>query len=67
MEVWQDGVKVIDAFGKTLPTARTIYNRLQIGLTANGNRTHPQTLFVDDIDRSRCYANWLLVLLSYAF
>ena len=49
MEVWQDGTKVIDAIGKTLPTARTIYNRLQVGLTANGNRTHPQTLFVDDI------------------
>ena len=49
MEVWQDGAKVIDATGKTLPTARTIYDRLQVGLTANGNRQHAQTLFVDDV------------------
>ena len=49
MEVWQDGAKVLDATGQTLPTARTIYNRLQVGLTANGNRTHAQTLFVDDV------------------
>ena len=49
MEVWQDGVKVLDATGKTLPTARTIYDRLQVGITANGNRAHTNTLFVDDI------------------
>ena len=49
MEVWQDGTKVLDATGQTLPTARTIYDRLQVGLTANGNRMHAQTLFVDDV------------------
>ncbi len=49
MEVWQDGTKVLDGTGQTLPTARTVYNRLQVGVTANGNRTYPQTLFVDDV------------------
>ena len=49
MEVWQDGVKVLDSTGKTLPRARTVYDRLQIGLTANGGRNSKQTLFVDDV------------------
>lgn len=49
MEVWQDGTKVIDATGRTLPTDRTRYNRLQVGITANGNRQHAHTLWVDDI------------------
>ncbi|MBI3880495.1 MAG: heparin lyase I family protein [Verrucomicrobia bacterium] len=49
MEVWQDGAKVLDATGKTLPTARTIYDRLQVGITANGNRAHTNEMFMDDI------------------
>ncbi len=49
MEVWQDGVKVIDARGQTLPTARAVYNRLQVGITANGNRQFSHTLYVDDV------------------
>ncbi len=36
----------------SLTIERTIHNRVQVGLAANGNRTHPQTLFVDDIVRS---------------
>ncbi|MEQ2008949.1 MAG: heparin lyase I family protein [Limisphaerales bacterium] len=49
MEVWQNGTKVLDARGQTLPTAKSAYDRLQIGLTANGNRQHANTLYVDDI------------------
>jgi len=49
LEVWQNDAKVIDAVGQTLPTSKSVYNRLQIGLTANGNRKNPHTLFVDDI------------------
>jgi len=49
MQVWQNGVKVLDEAGKTLPRARTVYDRLQVGLTANGGRTNAQTLFVDDV------------------
>jgi hypothetical protein len=49
IEVWQDGVKVLDAQAQTLPTAKTVYDRLQVGLTANGNRSHSQTLYLDDV------------------
>ncbi len=49
MQVWQDGVKVLDEQGKTLPRARTVYDRMQVGVTANAGRTQSQTLFVDDV------------------
>lgn len=49
MQVWQDGVKVLDETGKTLPRSRTVYDRMQVGLTANNGRKQPQTLFVDDV------------------
>lgn len=49
MEVWQDDAKVIDAQGQTLPTAKTIYDRLEVGLTANGSTEHAHTLYVDDV------------------
>jgi len=49
MEVWQDDTKVLDAHGQTLPTAKTIYDRWQIGLTANGSTQHEHTLYMDDV------------------
>ena len=49
MEVWQDDTKIIDARGQTLPTARTVYDRLEAGLTANGSIERPHTLYVDDV------------------
>ncbi len=49
MEVWQDETKILDARGQTLPTAKTIYDRLQVGLTANGSTKHEHTLYVDDV------------------
>lgn len=49
VEVWQDAAKVLDEHGKTLPTSKTIYNQLEVGLTCNGNRKHAQTLYVDDV------------------
>jgi hypothetical protein len=49
LELWQDGAKVLDGYGQTLPTTRAVYDRLQIGITANGNRNQAVTLFVDDI------------------
>ena len=49
MQVWQDGVKVLDETGKTLPRARTVYDRMQVGLTASSGRSQTQTLFVDDV------------------
>jgi hypothetical protein len=49
MEVWQDETKVLDAHGQTLPTAKTVYDRLQIGLTANGRTDQEHTMYVDDV------------------
>ncbi len=49
MEVWQDGVKIIDGKGQTLPSARSVYDRLQVGLTANGNANNDHTVYLDDI------------------
>jgi hypothetical protein len=49
MEVWQDDAKVLDAKGQTLPTAKTIYDRLEIGLTGNGSTEQEHTLYVDDV------------------
>ena len=49
MQVWQDRVKVLDEAGKTLPRAKTVYDRIQVGVTANTGRTTTQTLFVDDV------------------
>lgn len=49
MEIWQDDTKVIDARGQTLPTAKAVYDRLEVGLTANGSTEHEHTLYVDDV------------------
>ena len=49
MQVWQDGQKVLDGTGKTLPRASTIYDRMQVGVTANGRPDRAQTLYVDDV------------------
>lgn len=50
LEVWQDGARILDASGRTLPTARAIYDRLQVGITFNGNRSHALTVLVDDVE-----------------
>lgn len=49
MRVWQDDVLLLDAVGITLPRGDSIYSRLQVGLTANGNEQFPQTLYLDDV------------------
>ncbi len=49
MQVWQDGVRVLDAMGKTLPRASTVYDRMQVGVTANARTTCEQTVFIDDV------------------
>jgi hypothetical protein len=49
IQVWQDETKVLDANGQTLPTGKTVYDRLQVGVTANGSREHEHTLYVDDV------------------
>jgi hypothetical protein len=52
VEVWQDGAKILDGNTKTLPSSNNVYDRLQIGITANGNTSSAQTLFVDSVSVS---------------
>ena len=49
IELWQDEVKIIDARGQTLPLAHTIYNSLEIGITAYNAGPNPAILYVDDV------------------
>lgn len=49
MKVWQNDALLINEVGLTLPRADSIYERLQVGLTANGNETAAQTLYIDDV------------------
>lgn len=49
IELWQDGLKIIDSKGQTLPLANTIYDSLEIGISANGFDQRPATLYVDDV------------------
>lgn len=50
MDVWQDGAHVIAGRGQTLPEARSIYTSLEVGISANGNVRHAQTVLVDGIE-----------------
>jgi hypothetical protein len=51
IEVWQDGVKIVDARGRTLPLANTVLNSLEVGISANGH-VHGTTMYVDDVSVS---------------
>lgn len=46
IEMWQDGEKIISTTGKTLPTHDTIYNAMEVGITATPREA---TLLVDDV------------------
>jgi hypothetical protein len=45
-ELWLDGHQIIQAHGQNLPLADTIYNHLEVGITATLNEA---TVFVDDV------------------
>jgi hypothetical protein len=49
IELWQDGVKIVDARGQTLPLASTIYNDLEVGVSAHSFGPGTATLYVDDL------------------
>lgn len=49
VRVWQDGRKIIDATGQTLPFAQAVYNSLEVGITAT---QHDATVFVDAVEVS---------------
>jgi hypothetical protein len=48
IEVWQDGRKIIDATGQTLPLRDSILNSLEVGISANGHG-QAATMYVDDV------------------
>ena len=52
VEIWQDGKKVVDAAGTTLPFRSAIYNSLEIGISAHSFGSQASTLYVDDIQIS---------------
>lgn len=45
IELWQDGAKIIDTAGKTLPLPNAIYDKIEIGISATQSET---TVYVDD-------------------
>jgi hypothetical protein len=47
VEMWVDDRQVVDARGQTLPLADSVYDRVEIGITANTGA--PAEVFVDDI------------------
>jgi len=49
MEIWQDGQKVLDKSGITLPFQSAIYNSLEIGISAHCNPSEPCVLYLDDL------------------
>jgi Polysaccharide lyase len=49
IELWQDGVKIVDSIGQTLPLAGTIYDDLEVGISAHSFGPNPATLYVDDL------------------
>lgn len=61
MKVWQNDDLIIDAVGITLPREDAIYNRLEVGITANGDEANSRVLYLDDV---RVWAHapawWLL-------
>ena len=49
IELWQDGVKIVDVSGQTLPLAGTIYDDLEVGISAHSFGPNTATLYVDDL------------------
>lgn len=50
VQIWQDGRKVLDAKGRTLPLADTVYDRFEIGISALATGAdYEKVLYVDDI------------------
>ncbi|NBV45841.1 MAG: hypothetical protein EBR86_09435 [Planctomycetia bacterium] len=52
IELWQDGLKIVDAHGQTLVVAHAIYNSLEVGISAYNEQESTATLYVDDVSIS---------------
>ncbi len=49
VELWQDGVAIVEGRGQTLPLAGTIYDDLEVGISAHSFGPDLATLFVDEL------------------
>ncbi len=49
VELWQDGVKLIDEHGQTLPLASAVYDSMEIGISAHSFGPNAATIYVDDV------------------
>lgn len=50
VELWQDGVKIVDETGQTLPLKNTVLDRFEIGISAiAAGAKYEKTLYVDDV------------------
>jgi hypothetical protein len=50
VQIWQDGRKVLEKKGRTLPFADSVYDRFEIGITgiAQGSK-YEKIVYVDDV------------------
>lgn len=50
VQIWQDGRKVLDRKGRTLPSATSIFDSFEIGITAIARGAkYEKTLYIDDV------------------
>jgi len=49
IEMWQDGQQILNTHGQTLTMANSVYNSLEVGITAHNDLSKPATLYVDDV------------------
>jgi hypothetical protein len=50
VQIWQDGRKVLDEKGRTLPLADTVYDKFEIGISAlTRGADYEKVLYVDDV------------------
>ncbi len=49
VELWQDGVAIVEGRGQTLPLAGTIYDELEVGISAHSFGPNPAILYLDDV------------------
>jgi len=53
VQIWQDGREVLNATGRTLPLADTIYDRIEIGVTALAQGAlYEKVLWIDEFEIS---------------
>lgn len=49
IELWQDGVGIVKSKGQTLPLAGSVYDSLEVGISAHSLGNQAATVYVDDI------------------